>query len=190
MNEVVAVIDANVLYSFYLREFFMRLSRQAKLFQAKWSDEINKEWSRNLLKNKPHLKKKDVDATIKWMNRTIQDAVVDPKPFMPIVEKINFPDKNDMHVVAAALASRAQFIVTKNLKHFPNKKIENFGIEAIHPDDFAEEYVEDFPEDVIRVLINMSEDYEHPSMTPREVIAALGRAELIKTASRLEKLIS
>lgn len=76
MVEIHAVLDACVLYSFYLREIFMRLDGEEELYHAHWSNEINDEWSRNLIKNKPHLEKKDLDATNSWMNKAIDDALV------------------------------------------------------------------------------------------------------------------
>ena len=125
------------LYSFYLRDFFMRLSKQEGLFQIKWSHEINEEWSKNLLSARPHLSRTAVDSTIEWMNSVIPEALADPKPYISAVEEMELPDPNDTHVVAAALAAQAQYIVTSNLKDFPNKKLLPLDIEAVHPDDFT-----------------------------------------------------
>jgi hypothetical protein len=41
---------------------------------------------------------------------------------------------NDRHVLAAAVASDAQAVVTLNLKHFPTEACEPFAVEALHPD--------------------------------------------------------
>jgi len=46
------------------------------------------------------------------------------------------PDPHDAHVVAAAHACRANFIVTFNLRHFPASILANYQIEAVHPDIF------------------------------------------------------
>lgn len=44
---------------------------------------------------------------------------------------------SDRHVVAAALAARARYIVTRNLKHFPAPALAALGpVEAVHPDAF------------------------------------------------------
>ena len=40
------------------------------------------------------------------------------------------PDKKDRHVLAAAIKTRADVIVTDNLKHFPDHVLATFGIEA------------------------------------------------------------
>jgi hypothetical protein len=51
------------------------------------------------------------------MNATFPDALV--PEWKPLVEAIQLPDHNDRHVVAAALAGRAEVIVTDNLADFP-----------------------------------------------------------------------
>ena len=43
---------------------------------------------------------------------------------------------DDCHVVAAALATKGEVIVTLNTRHFPNKALAPLAIEAITPDQF------------------------------------------------------
>ena len=50
VKKIIAVLDANVLYPAPLRDFLLRMA-EADLFSPKWSDEIQDEWIRNLLKN-------------------------------------------------------------------------------------------------------------------------------------------
>jgi hypothetical protein len=45
------------------------------------------------------------------------------------------PDPKDRHVLAAAIESEADVIVTLNLRHFPSSVLEKLGIEAQSPDD-------------------------------------------------------
>ena len=35
-----------------------------------------------------------------------------------------------------AIVGRCDVIVTKNLKHFPEKALAEYGIHALHPDEF------------------------------------------------------
>ena len=51
------------------------------------------------------------------------------------IPTLDLPDLNDCHVLAAAIQSRADFIVTFNLKDFPTSVLANYGVEAIHPDE-------------------------------------------------------
>jgi hypothetical protein len=52
------------------------------------------------------------------------------------LEPSTINDPKDRHVLAAAVASDAQVIVTLNLKDFPPESCEPFAIEPLHPDAF------------------------------------------------------
>ena len=45
-------------------------------------------------------------------------------------------NRNDRHVLAAAVRCSAHAIVTANLKHFPAEAVQPYGIEVISGDDF------------------------------------------------------
>ena len=51
---VVAIFDANVLYSAPLRDLFIRIA-QAGLVLARWTDVIHDEWIRHVIENNPQL---------------------------------------------------------------------------------------------------------------------------------------
>jgi len=46
------------------------------------------------------------------------------------IESLVLPDRNDRHVLAAAIRCGASVIVTMNLSHFPTHALRNFDIEA------------------------------------------------------------
>jgi len=54
MMPVVALLDANVLYPALLRDLLLQLAFDG-LFQARWSADIDNEWKRNLLSDRPEL---------------------------------------------------------------------------------------------------------------------------------------
>ena len=56
--------------------------------------------------------------------------------FESLIASIELPDVDERHVVAAAICSNSEIIVTFNLKDFPQQYLDNFFIEAIHLDDF------------------------------------------------------
>ncbi len=125
-----ALYDANVLYSAPLRDFLMRLSTTG-LYRAKWTEEINDEWMRNLLANRPDLKPGAIERVRQLMNANVRDALVDGyQALIPAIEGL--PDPNDRHVLAAAIVGRAHVIVTYNLKDFPREALNPYGIESQH----------------------------------------------------------
>lgn len=69
------VLDACVLYPARLRDLLMHLGL-AGLYQPKWSDTIQDEWKRNLLKQRSDIKPEMLEHTTALMNRGLPDANV------------------------------------------------------------------------------------------------------------------
>lgn len=187
-KKIIAVLDANVLYSFYLRDFFMRLAIQEELFHIKWTSEINKEWTRNLIKNRPRIDPKDLEETVRWMNIIAPDALIDMAPPTSMIASDHLPDKDDAHVIEAALIAKASYIITKNLKDFPVQILSPFKIEAIHPDDFLMLFIPKFQTKIMASISNMSAQYKNPKMNLKEIINAL-KIEIPMTCLKLEEII-
>ena len=107
------VLDACVLYPAPIRDILLSLAAEG-LFTAKWSDIIQDEWLRNLLKNRTDLKKVQLNQTIKAMNLAFPDANVEN--FEELIPIIKLKDKDDRHVVACAIRCNADLILTFNTK--------------------------------------------------------------------------
>jgi predicted nucleic acid-binding protein len=58
-----------------------------------------------------------LERTCQLMEVAVPDAIVDS--YESLITTLDLPDPNDRHVLAAAIAGRADVIVTLNLKHFP-----------------------------------------------------------------------
>lgn len=125
--------DACVLYPAPLRDLLMQLAT-CDLYRAKWSERIHQEWIRNVLKNRPDLNIDTLEKIRIIMNKSVLDCLVEN--FEDIEQSLKLPDANDNHVLAAAIVSGCDVIVTFNIKDFPNKELDKYGIEAQHPDDF------------------------------------------------------
>lgn len=139
MAQLTAIYDACVLYPAPLRDFLMQLAL-TDLFQAKWTDRIHDEWIRNLLQNRPDLKKEQLEKTRRLMNVATRDCLVEG--YDALIESMKLPDEDDRHVLAAAIHAHAGVIVTFNLKDFPPKALRPHKIEAVHPDDFILHLIE------------------------------------------------
>lgn len=127
------IYDANVLYPAPLRDFLMHLALTG-VYRARWSALIHEEWKRNLLKNRQDITREQVDKTSQLMDKAIPDALV--SNYEPLIEGLELPDRDDRHVLAAAIKCNASAIVTFNLKDFPENILEPLDIEPIHPDSF------------------------------------------------------
>ncbi|MDA7983137.1 MAG: hypothetical protein MPJ79_03285 [Alphaproteobacteria bacterium] len=54
MTKSTALLDANVLYSYFVRDICVALIR-AGAFHGRWTDEIHQEWMRALRENDPRI---------------------------------------------------------------------------------------------------------------------------------------
>lgn len=170
----VVVYDANVLYPAELRDFLIRLAG-AGLFQAKWTDRILDETFDAILGNRPELGER-LRRTREKMNRAVPDVLVEG--YESLIAGIRLPDPDDRHVLAAAIRSHAQVIVTFNLRDFPQSRLDLYDIEAQDPDDFAMHVFDLDPSKVVAVLKNQSADLVAPEISFEELLARLERTGL------------
>ena len=69
------------------------------------------------------------------INHSVADCLV--WGHEPLVSGLKLPDPDNRHVLAAAIKSGAQVIVTANVKEFPAEDLAEFTIDAKTPDDFV-----------------------------------------------------
>lgn len=76
-------------------------------------------------------------------------------------------------------------IVTKNLKDFPQEVLDQFNIEAQHPDDFLLNQLDMYEPAVIGAIKTCRARLRSPKMTVTNYLKALERNELPQTALKL-----
>jgi predicted nucleic acid-binding protein len=177
------VLDANVLYPIALTDFFLTLAGYG-LYRPHWSTEILREAGRNLLEKNPNINEDQLEYRFGEMNRAHPGALANPPPeLIPVMTN----DPKDRHVLAAAITSHASVIATFNTKHFLPEACEPHGVEAQHPDVFAEHLVDLDPAAAARALEEMSGRTQNPHREVQEIVARLGE-DLPKAMGRLEQL--
>jgi predicted nucleic acid-binding protein len=134
MANFTVIYDSNVLYPAPLRDLLMRLAL-TDLYRARWTEDIHKEWMRNVLENRPDLTREQLERTRDLMNAHVRDCLVEG--YQELIPSLELPDPDDRHVLAAAIRASADVIVTFNLKHFPAGRVAQYGVEAQHPDEFV-----------------------------------------------------
>jgi len=97
--------------------------------------EIIEELARARLRRKPDLDPARLDRLKGLINDSVPDCLV--WGYEPLITGLKLPDPDDRHVLAAAIKSGAQVIVTANLKDFPAVDLAEFNVEAKAPDDFV-----------------------------------------------------
>lgn len=178
------LLDANVLYGNFTRDLLLSLFA-AKMYEAKWTDQINDEWMRHLLENRPQTDPAKLERTRQLMNSIKPNPLV--QGYEELIETLDLPDADDRHVLAAAIASRSQKILTWNLKDFPARFLNEFGIEAENPDRFIAALIEDDPEGVVAVFKSMREGYDRPRMNIDEFFEMLNRNNMMETYHAIQR---
>ena len=174
----VVVYDANVLFPATIRDTLLRVA-SAGLVQAKWTNEIHEEWIRNLLRKKPQLDAAKLERTRKLMDDSVRDCLVDG--YEALIPSLDLPDPDDRHVLAAAIKSGAQTIVTLNEKDFPPTELRKFGISTETPDAFVVGLIDIDPHAVAVALRKQRDALTNPPFTPEEFLENLARAGLAET---------
>lgn len=179
MNKTpVVLLDACVLYPFFLRDFLVHLSFTSKLYHPRWTAMIQDEWSRNLVGKVKTIDDKKIDRIQKLMNKAIPDALIPESEFEHIIPTISLPDKDDAHVLAAAIAGNTEAIISFNIKDFPTKDLEPHGLKVISPDDFVLFLASIDIEKVLMALTVQASIMQNPPKSSNEVLNALRKCGL------------
>ncbi len=117
------------------------------------------------------------------MDEHVPDCLV--TEYEALIPMLTLPDPDDCHVLAAAIHGGAGFIITFNLGDFPGSVLEQFDIEAIHPDEFVVRLWDDYPSDVLGAVRLQRAGLKKPPKTAAEYLAVLERCQLPATAGRL-----
>jgi hypothetical protein len=79
MDPLIAVCDACVLYSAFLRDFLVRLAihgRRQGIFRAKWTGRIHREWMAAVLAQRPAIRRRDLMRTRRLMDLHVRSCRV------------------------------------------------------------------------------------------------------------------
>ena len=128
-----AVLDACVLFSRLQRDVLLSLAH-ADLYTARWTQQIECEWTDALIKKYPDSAQK-IPHAIEQMREAIPDCLI--VDYELLIPSLTLPDKNDRHVLAAAIRGNADSIVSLNTKDFPLNVLSQFDIEIQTPDQFV-----------------------------------------------------
>ena len=126
------LIDTCVLYPTVMREMVLQTAR-AGAFTPVWSARILEEWARAARKLGP-----DGEVQARSEIALVQAHFPDACVSVPdgLRARLWLPDENDIHVLAAAIASSADAIMTLNAKDFPRGLLAEEGLQRVDPDRF------------------------------------------------------
>lgn len=166
---LVALLDANVLWSAPVRDTLLRAAERY-LFRPTWSRRILEEVAASLLERRPDLGRRRVDRLIAQLNILFPEAVIEGYDHLiPVMRN----EEKDRHVLAAAVFAHADFLVTWNIQDFPAEASEPYPLAVQTPDDFLCELWATGPGEMAEVLRQQASDLTIPALTIEDLIRTL-----------------
>jgi len=126
------VLDACVLIPMPLADTLLRMAEAPRLYLPKWSQTIMDEVTRNLIA-KWELASEKARRREEELRRHFPEAWVEG--FEPIINVMT-NNPGDRHVLAAAVRSHSELIVTYNRRHFPVASLQPWEIDVQGPSTF------------------------------------------------------
>lgn len=177
----IVVYDANVLVGNTQRDLMVRIA-QTTLIQAKWTDRILDEAMAAVQKSRPDILPERLARTRALMIDAVPDCIVSGHE--PLIDGLHLRDPDDHHVLAAAIQSGAQVIVTAD-KDFTAADLAPWNIEAKHPDDFVLDQI-DINDRVIWTCVQLiANSRQGRPETVEDVLSQLERSGLVRSAAAL-----
>ncbi|PVW15180.1 PIN domain-containing protein [Marixanthomonas spongiae] len=174
------VLDTNVIYPIEIRDLLFWFAFY-DMFTPKWSEHIFDEW-KDVMKRKG-IDEKEAKKRIGKANLAFPDALV--TNYSGLIEGLELPDMKDCHVLAAAIKTNANVIVTNNIKDFPKDYLASFGLSAKTADDFLTDIIDLNPEQAVKAFKDMVLNRRNPDLDEFEVLEILRKRGLKETADFL-----
>lgn len=151
------------------------------LIQAKWTDRIHDEWMAAVLRERPDLTRVQLERTRQLMDRHAGDCLV--VGFEQHIESLVLPDENDRHVLAAAVASEAEAVVTWNVSDFCGPSLDALAIEVWTPDDLLLKLLNHDLASVLEVMREHRASLKNPVRSAEEYLETLFRQGLVRSVA-------
>jgi len=186
VDHLIVVLDACVLYPAPLRSLLMYLAL-TDLYRPRWTEEIHEEWMRHVLRDYPDMTRQQVERIRALMDSHVRGCLV--TGYKSLVPTLQLPDPDDRHVLAAAIHSDADAILTFNLRDFPAASVARYGIEVVHPDDFLALQLDLAPTIVCSAAKTQRASLKKPPLSAEEYVRSLERQGLPRTVAKLRQFL-
>lgn len=182
MSGFAALLDACVLVPVALTDTLLRLA-EYELYRPLWSARILEEAQRAVTAIHPEVDPERISRRFRQMDAAFPDASLDG--WQPLQVSLELPDRDDRHVLAAAIAGRADVIVTANVRDFPAEVLRDYGLEALSPDQFLLDHLDLAPGMVIRAVREQARATQQPALTAEALLGILDRCGVPQFAAEL-----
>jgi predicted nucleic acid-binding protein len=190
-NRFTALIDACTLADTLRRNLLLTLAEE-EFFRVRWSQPILDETRAAI--HKMLVSRDAADAVDKsaraicFIERAFEDAtVVDFDGYLPSCAGL--PDPGDAHVLAAALKTQANLIVTENLKDFPSKILQPLNLEVKSADAFIADTIALETGRAVQAVQRMRLRFKKPELSANQLLLEMDARGLTETVDVLRPYV-
>ena len=178
------VLDTNVVYPIEIRDILFWFAHY-DLYTPKWSKHVFDEWK--AVMERRSVPAEEVNKRLARAQQAFPDALV--TNYEPLISGLTLPDEKDRHILAAAIKTNANIIVTNNLKDFPEDYLATFGLAAKSADDFVTDLIDLNTQQAVQAFLEMVQHKRNPPLTELEVLDRLRLRGLKQAADYLHSQI-
>lgn len=179
-----AVLDTNVIYPVIIRDLLFWFAYY-ELYTPKWSKHIFEEW-KSVMERKG-IPIEEAMKRVNVANLAFPDALV--HNYEGLLANLKLPDPKDCHVLAAAIKTNANIIVSNNTKDFPKAYLETFALKIKSADDFLTDIIDLNQEEAVNAFREMVLNKKNPEINEYEVLSLLRKSGLNNTADYLHTIL-
>jgi len=167
------LLDACILYPSVTRELLIGAAKQG-FFTPLWSARILEEW-RHTARRYGIGPVADIEIALLRVGWPKAEVV----PNEALEATLALPDRNDRHVLAAAITGGAQELLTRNLKDFPTRVLARHQLVRREPDGFLLE-MGDRLSPVVTVVYQRAQEMGGEAISCRRLLKRAGLPKLGK----------
>lgn len=166
------LIDANCLHKLYLRTLLLTLA-DAELIEPRWSKAIITETIRSITRRFPE-RPSSVSDRLNSLSKFFKNSLVVGYEYL--VGGLGCLDQADEHVLAAAIHSESDVLLTFNLSDFPKETFEKYGVKVMNPDRYLMILANKDKEAFLTATAAWMGHFKMPAFRAQEAVQAIQRA--------------
>lgn len=179
--------DTNVLFPFSIMDLMLALTEDA-IHEVVWTEALLAEWERVIVRE--HHRAAESAASITAAIRGFfPEGRIAEEEYAQHIQAMPGDDPDDRRHMAAAVASRAQLIVTWNLADFPAEPLAELGVRVTDPDAYLCELIHELPNEVVATVVRLAAEKRRPPKTPSDLANDLAKAGVPAFAERLRAVL-
>jgi predicted nucleic acid-binding protein len=163
--------DTNTLYPFYVCDLLLHCV-ESDLFTVLWSEDLLAEMI-DVIPRSGRKSRRAVEGLCAAIREVFPDSEIPRVTYDHLIARMPGKDPDDWVHSAAALAGRADVLLTRDTAGFPRESLRRRGLRVTNVDQFMCEQFNLFPADIIRVLDNQVEDLTKSGLTRDELLDRL-----------------